>query len=104
MLDHAQNFSEVMHGAPLLYNLMLAEQVVEKKASRSIAGASENGRNRSPRASVFWRSGTENVSGKSSVPSIRESRHPLTNSSIAGGIAPWQEMQRGCATVRPRVC
>ena len=26
MLGHAQNFSEVMHGAPLLYNLMLAEQ------------------------------------------------------------------------------
>jgi hypothetical protein len=26
MLDHAQNFSEVMHGAPLLYNLILAEQ------------------------------------------------------------------------------
>jgi hypothetical protein len=26
ILDHAQNFSEVMHGAPLLYNLMLAEQ------------------------------------------------------------------------------
>lgn len=26
MLDHAQNFSEVMHGAPLLYNLVLAEQ------------------------------------------------------------------------------
>jgi hypothetical protein len=26
ILDHAQNFSEVMHGAPLLYNLILAEQ------------------------------------------------------------------------------
>lgn len=26
MLDQAQNFSEVMHGAPLLYNLILAEQ------------------------------------------------------------------------------
>ncbi len=26
MLDHGQNFSEVMHGAPLLYNLVLAEQ------------------------------------------------------------------------------
>ena len=26
MLDHAQNFSELMHGAPLLYNLVLAEQ------------------------------------------------------------------------------
>jgi hypothetical protein len=26
MLDHARNFSEVMHGAPLLYNLILAEQ------------------------------------------------------------------------------
>jgi hypothetical protein len=26
MLDHAQNFSEIMHGAPLLYNLLLAEQ------------------------------------------------------------------------------
>jgi hypothetical protein len=26
ILDHAQNFSQVMHGAPLLYNLMLAEQ------------------------------------------------------------------------------
>jgi len=26
MLDHAQNFSEVMHGASLLYNLLLAEQ------------------------------------------------------------------------------
>lgn len=26
ILDHAQNFSEVMHGAPLLYNLMLAQQ------------------------------------------------------------------------------
>lgn len=25
-LDHARNFSEVMHGAPLLYNLFLAEQ------------------------------------------------------------------------------
>lgn len=26
ILDHARNFSEVMHGAPLLYNLMLAQQ------------------------------------------------------------------------------
>jgi hypothetical protein len=26
ILDNARNFSEVMHGAPLLYNLMLAEQ------------------------------------------------------------------------------
>jgi hypothetical protein len=26
MLDHARNFSEIMHGAPQLYNLMLAEQ------------------------------------------------------------------------------
>jgi len=26
ILDHARNFSEVMHGAPLLYNLILAEQ------------------------------------------------------------------------------
>ena len=26
MVDHARNFSEVMHGAPLLYNLVLAEQ------------------------------------------------------------------------------
>jgi hypothetical protein len=26
MLGHARNFSEVMHGAPLLYNLVLAEQ------------------------------------------------------------------------------
>lgn len=26
LLDHAQNFSEVMHGASLLYNLVLAEQ------------------------------------------------------------------------------
>jgi hypothetical protein len=26
ILNHARNFSEVMHGAPLLYNLMLAEQ------------------------------------------------------------------------------
>ena len=26
LVEHAQNFSEVMHGAPLLYNLILAEQ------------------------------------------------------------------------------
>src|SRR6202162_858444 len=26
LIDHAQKFSEVMHGAPLLYNLILAEQ------------------------------------------------------------------------------
>ena len=32
MLDHAQNFSEVMHGAPLLYNLMLAEQARRKES------------------------------------------------------------------------
>jgi hypothetical protein len=31
MVDHAQNFSEVMHGAPLLYNLMLAEQARRKE-------------------------------------------------------------------------
>jgi hypothetical protein len=30
MLDHARNFSEVMHGAPLLYNLILAEQARRK--------------------------------------------------------------------------
>ena len=30
ILDHAQNFSEVMHGAPLLYNLILAEQAHQK--------------------------------------------------------------------------
>ena len=32
ILDHAHNFSEVMHGAPLLYNLILAEQVRSKQA------------------------------------------------------------------------
>ena len=31
MLVHAQNFSEVMHGAPLLYNLMLTEQALRKE-------------------------------------------------------------------------
>ena len=30
ILSHAQNFSEVMHGAPLLYNLILAEQARQK--------------------------------------------------------------------------
>jgi hypothetical protein len=32
MLDHAQNFSEVMHGASLLYNLILAEQAHRKES------------------------------------------------------------------------
>ena len=32
MIDHAQNFSEVMHGAPLLYNLLLAEQARRDEA------------------------------------------------------------------------
>ena len=32
MLDHAQNFSEVMHGAPLLYNLVLAEQARRRES------------------------------------------------------------------------
>jgi hypothetical protein len=32
ILDHAHNFSEVMHGAPLLYNLVLAEQIRSKEA------------------------------------------------------------------------
>jgi hypothetical protein len=31
ILDHAQKFSEVMHGAPLLYNLMLAQQTRSKE-------------------------------------------------------------------------
>jgi len=26
LVDHAQNYSEIMHGAPLVYNLILAEQ------------------------------------------------------------------------------
>lgn len=30
VLDHAQNFSEIMHGAQLLYNLVLAEQAQRK--------------------------------------------------------------------------
>ena len=30
MLEHARNFSEIMQGAPLLYNLILAEQAHEK--------------------------------------------------------------------------
>jgi Family of unknown function (DUF6361) len=30
MLEHARNFSEIMHGAPQLYNLILAEQAREK--------------------------------------------------------------------------
>jgi hypothetical protein len=42
MLDHAQNFSEVMHGAPLLYNLILAEQAHQEdrvsKYRRGFAG------------------------------------------------------------------
>jgi hypothetical protein len=42
ILDHAQNFSEVMHGAPLLYNLILAEQAHQKdgvaKYRRGFAG------------------------------------------------------------------
>jgi hypothetical protein len=32
ILDHAQNFSEVMHGGPLLYNLILAEQAGRKES------------------------------------------------------------------------
>jgi hypothetical protein len=31
LLDHSQNFSEVMHGASLLYNLILAEQAHRKE-------------------------------------------------------------------------
>jgi hypothetical protein len=31
ILGHAHNFSEVMHGAPLLYNLILAEQAHRKE-------------------------------------------------------------------------
>jgi hypothetical protein len=31
MLEHARNFSEIMQGAPLLYNLILAEQAHEKE-------------------------------------------------------------------------
>ncbi len=42
MLDHAQNFSEIMHGAPLLYNLILAEQAHQQdgvaKYRQSFAG------------------------------------------------------------------
>ena len=33
LLVHAQNFSEVMHGGALLYNLMLAEQTTKKEQS-----------------------------------------------------------------------
>jgi hypothetical protein len=32
MLDHAENFSQVMHGAPLLYNLILSEQARRKES------------------------------------------------------------------------
>jgi len=42
ILDHAQNFSEVMHGAPLLYNLMLAQQAHwEEGVSQYLADLAE---------------------------------------------------------------
>jgi hypothetical protein len=34
MIDHARNFSEIMHGAPLLYNLVLAEQAHRDESVR----------------------------------------------------------------------
>ena len=52
ILDHAQNFSEVMHGAPLLYNLILAEQARETDALRSTVELSQSGRNHSLNALV----------------------------------------------------
>lgn len=36
-LEHARNFSEIMHGAALLYNLMLAEKTEEVRADTSNA-------------------------------------------------------------------
>jgi hypothetical protein len=33
MIDHAQNFSEIMQGAPLIYNLILAEQAQRDAAA-----------------------------------------------------------------------
>ena len=52
IIDHARNFSEVMHGAPLLYNLILAEQAHQKdgvtKYRRGFAGWAKCWR-RSPR-------------------------------------------------------
>ena len=44
LLDNARNFSEIMHGAPLLYNLILAEQAQRVMALPNIASASPNGR------------------------------------------------------------
>lgn len=57
LLDHAQNFSEVMHGAPLLYNLILAEQAHQKdgvaKYRRGFAGWAKSLAERS-RALAQW--------------------------------------------------
>ena len=64
MLDHAQNFSEVMHGAPLLYNLILAEQAHRDegvaKYRRAFRRVGEIAR---LSALACWRNGTGSVSG-----------------------------------------
>jgi hypothetical protein len=58
MLDHARNFSGIMHGGPLLYNLILAEQAHEKdgvsKYRRGFAGWAQSLSQRS-RALAQWK-------------------------------------------------
>jgi hypothetical protein len=58
LLEHARNFSEIMHGAPLLYNLILAEQAREKegvsKHRQGIAGWAQSLSKRS-RALAQWK-------------------------------------------------
>jgi hypothetical protein len=102
MLDHAQNFSEVMHGAPLLYNLILAEQDHRDERCESTVKISDRvGTIGLSERSHVLANGTESVSGNWSVLSIRGLPIPRMSSSIRGGISPWRAMQPGCAIVRP---
>jgi hypothetical protein len=53
-LNHAQNFSELMHGAPLLYNLILSEQERQEERVADYRGRfSDWARGISERAGVF---------------------------------------------------
>ena len=96
MLDHAQNFSEVMHGAPLLYNLILAEQAHRKesvaKYRREFRRVGEIAVCALPRAGAM-----EQGAFLGTGP-LCQSADYSTHSRIhqyAGGISPWQAMQRG---------
>jgi len=100
ILEHAQNFLEVMHGGPLLYNLILAEQARRCETVAEYRRAlGEWAKSLSVRSRILtkWNHARFWELVRSVNPRVTPQ---LMNSSIRGGTLLFEAMPYSYATVR----